>query len=272
MVIPALKSSYHSFITINDTHMNIIIIEDELNAYSYLKSIILSQKPETRILTHIESVEDAVNELPNYADIDLIFMDIQLADGLSFEIFNHISVKAPIIFTTAFDQYAIEAFKVNSIDYLLKPVDPEELKKALQKFDSYDKRYAQTNHYNELQNILLSMDKRKKQRFLVKKGGHYEFIDIKNVGTVASSDGITFVFSKGGQRYIYNKTIEQLSKELDTDQFFQINRAQIINIDIISKAHPYFNNRMKLELSMNSPEEYVVSRSKLSVFKAWLDR
>ncbi len=253
--------------------MNIIIVEDELNAFNYLKKLLDKTIGTYNLLHHIESVEDAVNVFSNDPNVDLVFMDIQLADGLSFEIFNHVIIETPIIFTTAYDAYGIEAFKANGIDYLLKPVEKDELERAINKFEKISRPNSTNNYTHQFESILKSLEAQKKQRFLVKRGSHFEFIDSNEVAVVLSQDGITLVYNKKGQRYIYNKTIEQLNGILDSRYFFQINRAQIVNINVISKAHPYFNNRMKLELNQAwLSDELIVTRSKLAEFKAWMDQ
>ena len=253
--------------------MNIIIVEDELNAFNYLNKLLARTIGAFNLLHHIESVEEAVNIFSSAPEVDLVFMDIQLADGLCFEIFNHVTIETSIIFTTAYDAYGIEAFKVNSIDYLLKPIEKDELERALKKYDKISANNSPNNYIDQFQHVLKSLEGQKKQRFLVKRANHFEFIDTNKVAFVTSEDGVTLVYNKEGQRYIYNKTIEQLNNNLDSRFFFQINRAQIVNVNVISKAHPYFNNRMKLEF--NKPwikEDLIVTRSKLAEFKAWLDQ
>jgi two-component system response regulator LytT len=251
--------------------MNILIIEDEINAFEYLQTIILKVKPEAHVLAHLESVEDSVNWLSQNDSPDLIFLDIELSDGLSFEIFQHVVIEAPVIFTTAYDQYAIEAFKVNSIDYLLKPIHVNDLAKAIEKFERF--RPQGTSEFTEhIKSLFNTVNQPKKQRCLVKKGNHFEFISISDIAYVNSEEGITFLHTFKGQRHIYSNTVEGLMGSLDTRQFFQINRGQIVNIDAIKKIHPHFNSRMKLELSnTNGKTEFLVSRSKLPTFRAWVD-
>jgi len=251
--------------------MNILIIEDEINAFEYLQSMVKKMQPKANILAHLDSVEDSVNWLHQHEQPDVIFMDIQLADGLCFEIFNYVKVKAPIIFTTAFDQYAIEAFKVNSIDYLLKPVNPEDLMKALQKYQA--QQAATAGAFNQqIQSVFGQLNRQKKHRCLVKRGNHFEFIEVSDIAFVHSESSITFLHTFDGKRHLYNNTIEGLVKSLDETLFFQISRHQIVNINAVQKIHPYFNQRLKLEL--NTPTEsieFLVSRSKISSFKNWID-
>jgi two-component system response regulator LytT len=251
--------------------MRVLIIEDEINASEYLQRIIKKLKPKAQIIGCLDSVEDAVNWLFQHEPPDLLFMDIQLSDGLSFEIFKHVEIKSPIIFTTAFDQYAIEAFKVNSIDYLLKPIHIEDMKRALTKFDQ-QKAPIHTQLSTQLQSIFRNMNKQKKHRCLIKKGNHFEFINIVDIAFVHSEDGLTFLYTFQGKRFLYTSTVEGLMDTLDPDQFFQINRGQIVNIDAIQKIFPYFNQRLKIEpMSPVGNIELVVSRSRIQQFKAWVD-
>ena len=251
--------------------MKVLIIEDEKNAYDYLSGLIKRANPTVAISDQLESVEEAVNWFTEGHEIDLVFLDIELSDGLSFEIFQHVEVKAPIIFTTAYDQYAIEAFKVNSIGYLLKPINQLELNQALEKYEKYRPKDLDA-FSSQLRSIFGQGQNVKKQRCLVKKSNHFEFIQIKEIAFIHSDHGLTFLHTFNGERHLYNNTIEGLYQELDTKQFFQINRGQIVNIEAIKKIHPYFNHRMKLDLqTTKSNIEFLVSRSKLSEFKTWLD-
>ncbi|MEZ5042298.1 MAG: LytTR family DNA-binding domain-containing protein [Saprospiraceae bacterium] len=251
--------------------MNALIIEDEINAFEYLKALLQKIEPSASILAHLDSVEDSINWLFKNEAPDLLFMDIQLADGLCFEIFNHVEVKTPIIFTTAFDQYAIEAFKVNSIDYLLKPINPEDLAQALQKFNS-QQGHLKTHLNQQLQSVFANLNKQKKHRCLVKRANHFEFIEVVDIAFVYSENSITFLHTFDGKRHLYNNTVEGLVKTLDETLFFQISRNQIVNINAIQKIHPYFNQRLKLELKLPAEGfDFLVSRSKISQFKEWID-
>ena len=253
--------------------MNILSIEDEINAFEYLKSMLYKINPGIKSLTNIDSVQGSLNYLSNHQDsLDLIFMDIQLADGLSFEIFNHIDINKPIIFTTAYDQYALDAFKVYSVDYLLKPIHIDDLRSAYQK---YEQLYTnQVSDADKLKEMILSINKPKKNRCLVKRGGHYEYVDVKDIAYVNSEDSMTFLHTTDGQRHIYSKTIERLFTELDLAMFFQINRSQIININAIHQVHPYMNQRLKvlLDPKLKATAEFVVSRNKMTSFKGWMDQ
>ncbi len=251
--------------------MKVLIIEDEWNAYEYLSSILLKIDSSIEIMDNIDSVQAAVTYLSERPNLDLIFLDIQLSDGQSFEIFNHVSIDTPIIFTTAYDQYALDAFRVHSIDYLLKPIHIDELERSL---DKYRKHYSTgSTSTEELSNILSSISRPKKKRCLVKRGGHYEYVDVEQISYVYSEDSMTFLSTADQRRHIYSKSVENLFKELDEAQFFQINRSQIVNINAIKEVHPYFNQRLKILLTgANDTEEFVVSRNRMSSFKQWLDQ
>lgn len=248
--------------------MKTLIIEDEINAYEYLLRLVNEVQPQCTIIDHIDSVQDAINWFHTHEMPDLIFMDIQLSDGISFEIFNHIEVTSPIIFTTAYDQFAVQAFKVNSVDYLLKPINKEELKSAFTKLENSSSFQENTNAY---QNIIQSLPRQKKNRCLVKKGNHFEFIAVDNILYINSDDSLTFLHTKNGHRHIYSKTIKDLIDSLDPNSFFQINRKQVVHINAIEKIHPFLNQRLKLEIKTGKETEFIVSRNRMSAFKHWVD-
>lgn len=251
--------------------MKYLIIEDEYNAFLYLQKLLNNLMPEAELLQHIESVEESVNWFMQNVHPDLVFLDIQLSDGKSFEIFNHIQINAPIIFTTAYDQFALEAFKYNSIDYLLKPIHQDDLGKSLNKFKK--QRFSFDTQFSEqIQRIFQQQARKKKHRCLVKKANHFEYIDVKDIAYVNSEDGITFLHTFGKQRHIYSKSVEKLMLMLDEQQFFQISRSQIINIAAIQKVHPFLNQRMKIEIApqLGNPN-LIVNRTKIKEFRVWLD-
>ncbi|WP_298423972.1 LytTR family DNA-binding domain-containing protein [uncultured Kordia sp.] len=255
--------------------MNVLIIEDEFRAANQLQNMLTKCAFVYNLVDVIDSVEDAVdwfqtNEMPN-----LIFMDIQLADGLSFEIFQKVEVEAPIIFTTAFDQYAIQAFKVNSVDYLLKPIQQEDLQKALGKFTKSSNPSTIDNAV--LKQLLTSIQTqtelktaKKRTGLLVKEGTGFVQIKITDLLYVYSEDSITFGVV-AGKRYIIDETIDQLFNSFDSDQFYKINRGQIVAKNAIQKINPYFNHRVKLSILHERDQEFIVSRQKTSDFKAWLN-
>lgn len=248
--------------------MNVLIVEDEINAYEHLKTLLSKLRPTYTIVEHLDSVQDTINWLENNVHPDLILLDIQLSDGISFELFNHIEVRSPIIFTTAYDQFALQAFKVNSIDYLLKPINQEEFLSALIKLETQRQEGNKTNHATSL---LKSFSSGTKNRCLVKKGNHYEFITVDDIAFINSDDSLTFLYTDDLKRHIYTKTVQELIAEIDEKTFFQINRKQIININTIKKIHPFLNQRLKVELTIQSDVDFIVSRSRITAFKEWID-
>lgn len=248
--------------------MRTLIVEDEINACEYLQGLVKKLRPSYEIIAHLDSVQETINWLNHNQQPDLIFLDIQLSDGISFEIFNHVQILSPIIFTTAYDQFALQAFKVNSIDYLLKPIGEEELNASLQKLENQSQKLSSTN---AIEDIVKQFSSGKKNRCLVKKGNHFEYINTDDISYINSDDSITFLHTKSGHRHMYTKPLQVLMAELDTEIFFQINRKQIINIHAIDKVHPYLNQRLKVDLSISCDDEFIVARNKMSQFKAWID-
>jgi DNA-binding LytR/AlgR family response regulator len=209
-----------------------------------------------------------VDWLNNNPQPDLIFLDIQLADGISFEIFEHVKVTSPIIFCTAFDQYAIRAFKLNSIDYLLKPVDPEELKNALNKFQSG--RKAPEITLDQIRVLLQPVQKIYKNRFLVKIGERIQTIAIDEIGTFYSEDKVTFLMTKQGKKFIIDYTLDEVENLLDPELFFRLNRKYISSVGAIKGVFTYSNSRLKILLENSSDNDILISREKMAAFKSWL--
>jgi DNA-binding LytR/AlgR family response regulator len=252
--------------------MRIIIIEDEFFAVERLKQMILSIRPSTKILATIDSVEETVQWLQNNQTPDLIFMDIQLADGESFDIFQKIEVSAPVIFTTAYDQYTMEAFKSNGIDYLLKPVEEDELKRAIYKFENL-KGLAQADQNHAISELLSRMSSKKefKDRFLLKSGKEYVIAHVDDIAYFMAEEGVVFIWMKNGKRKIVDSTIEQIEHEMDPKKFFRVSRSTLVSIDAVQRIHAHFNSRLKLDLIPNPGIEIMVSRNRVKDFKKWLD-
>ena len=249
----------------------VLIIEDEQPAAKRIKKLVKDLDPNIEIIEVIDSVEDAVEWFKNNAMPDLAFFDIQLADGLSFSIFEKAKVTCPVIFTTAYDQYAIKAFKVNSIDYLLKPIEPEALQNAWKKFQSLTKESGP--NLQEMMAAFQQMNQKKnfKERFLIKKGDGFKYLTINEVAYFLSDGGLTFLIDKTGKRFIVDDKMDSLEAALDPHHFFRINRKFIISENSVSKISNYFNSRLKLELLPVSKEEVVVARERVSEFKKWLN-
>ena len=249
--------------------MKILIIEDESRAASQLQRMLKACNFDFELLDIIDTVEDTVLWFQKNTAPDLVFMDIQLADGLSFEIFQKIEIEAPIIFTTAFDQYAIQAFKVNSVDYLLKPIQKEDLDTALDKFLKSNK--PTTIDPSILKQLLGSMQaSTKREGLLVKEGSGFVQINISELLYCYSEDSITFGVTSN-KRFIIDETMDELIGSLDQNTFYRINRGQIVAKSSIQKMDPYFNHRVKLSISNPRDQEFIVSRPKTSDFKKWMN-
>lgn len=250
--------------------MHVLIIEDEQRAAGQLQRMLKTCDFNFQLLGIIDTVEEAVKWFRENTSPDLVFMDIQLADGLSFEIFQKTEVEAPIVFTTAFDQYAIQAFKVNSIDYLLKPIQKDDLSLALDKFaKSNTSTVIAPSVLKQLLGSLQATQKR--EGLLVKEGGGFVQIKISELLYCYSEDSITFGVT-ASKRFIIEETMDELFSSLDQNEFYRINRGQIIAKTAIQKIDPYFNHRVKLSISNPRDQEFIVSRPKTSDFKRWMNK
>ncbi|WAC10234.1 LytR/AlgR family response regulator transcription factor [Dyadobacter pollutisoli] len=248
--------------------MKILVIEDEKPAARRLIQLIKERMPEAEIYDSIDTVTAAVRWLESNPRPDLVFLDIQLADGISFEIFEKVKVTAPIIFCTAFDQYAIKAFKLNSIDYLLKPVDPEELTNALNKFKSGLREPVISLEH--IRSLIQPPPKSFKTRFLVKIGERIQTVDVQNIAFFYSEDKVTFLQSRAGKKYIIDYTLDELEEMVSPDTFFRLNRKYISAISAIKDVFTYSNSRLKIHLENCADNDILISREKMGAFKSWL--
>ncbi len=249
----------------------ILIVEDEKPAATRLSKLVKGLDTKIEIIGIVDSVEDAVFWFENEQQPDLAFFDIQLADGQSFQIFEQTNVACPVIFTTAFDQYAIKAFKVNSIDYLLKPIDPKELEQAWQKYQTTHRRNDQsiTQLWTAFQQI--NEQKNFKERFLIKKGDQYKYLTIKEIAYFYSEEGLTFIMSNDGKRYVIDDKLDQLENTINPKLFFRINRKFIIGENAIQKISTYFNSRLILNVQPSFDGNIIVARERVGSFKEWLN-
>jgi len=249
-------------------YMNILIIEDEIPVAKHIKRLINAIKPDDSVLGPIESIGKAVDWFQSHPEPDLVLCDIQLADGLSFEIFEHVSVQAPLIFITAYDQFAIRAFKLNSIDYLLKPVDPEELKHAMQQVE---KRQTSSISAETIQSLLQSSQRKYKSRFMVKLGDMIKSIKTEEVLYIFSKDKATYLHTIDGKNYIVDYALSDLEEVLEPQTFFRLNRQYIASIDAIEDVLIYSNSRLRITLTECEDDSILVSRGRVDDFKRWMD-
>ena len=257
--------------------MKYLIIEDEPLAQQELVRMLKSLDSNFELLASIDSAKESINWLKNNAQPDIIFMDIHLSDNVCFEIFNHVNITAPIIFTTAYDQYAIEAFKTNGIAYLLKPIEEDELIAALKKFKTLTNVnielstiHTQIQQLSSL-NSQFSPQSTYKERLLAKIGDNYQHLQMSDIAYFYSEDHYTFVTTQDNQRYIINYTLDTLVEQLNPQHFFRISRQFILNINSITSVSKHFNGRLKIATKPTFTEEIYVSRNRVQTFLAWLD-
>ncbi|MCU0467152.1 MAG: LytTR family DNA-binding domain-containing protein [Arcicella sp.] len=254
--------------------MNVLILEDEMLSAQRAKNLLHEHDPTIAVLETIDSVEDATDWLSRNPEPDLMLVDIHLSDGLSFDLFKKIQVKSPVIFTTAYDQYAIQAFKTNSIDYLLKPLDKSELGVALGKYHalSQERKSLLTSDIQRIMQTFQASTKKYKNRFLVKFGDNIQFKNTDEIAYFFADDKITYLVSNEGRRFVIDHKLEQLESLLDPQFFFRLNRKFIIRIDAVQKIKTLVNSRLQIFLKPNFEQDIFVSKEKTSEFKTWLDQ
>lgn len=256
--------------------MKILIIEDEMPAAKRLHRLINDLNTSIEVLAHLDSIEATVEWLNKHPKPDIAFMDIELADGQSFEIFNRVKVDFPVIFTTAYDEFALKAFEVNSIDYLLKPIEPEGLQKALNKWEFFKKGSTNPPHSAlNLEALLSSLNikpvENYKSKFLIKSGEKFFYIETEQISYFFSEDKLTWLLTREGKKYMLDTPLDHLEKQLDPVDFFRINRSIIAHYKSIGTIHTHFNGKLKIDMLPKFHEEVFVSREKASAFKEWLD-
>lgn len=250
--------------------MNVIIIEDETPAANRLSKLLHTVSDEIVVTKRLDSIVSAVDYFKHAPACDLVFMDIQLADGLSFDIFNQVQLTTPVIFTTAFDQYTLKAFKVNSIDYLLKPIDEQELGLAIEKFRSlyFKKEHDFSQRFYKMVQDINSV--RYKERLLIKRGQQLSYIKTSELAFCFADGKLCFAVDFDNNKFLLENTLAQLEEQLGPDKFFRINRHLLVNIEAIKKIHTWLGGRLKLELAPATSAETVVSRERVNGFKEWL--
>ena len=252
--------------------MKVIIIEDEIPAANRLAKLLHNYNDDIEIIHKADSIESSVRYLGTTQNIDLIFMDIQLADGLSFDIFEKVKISTPVIFPTAFDQYTLKAFKVNSIDYLLKPIDEKELQQSL---DKYQKLYPKTQEdfSGKITRLLQEMNAVKyKERLLIKRGQQLSYLKTESTAYCFADGKLCYAVDFNGAKYLLENNLSQLEEQLQPDNFYRINRHLLINIEAVKKVHTWLGGRLKVEMPFATTAETVVSRERVNGFKEWLGR
>lgn len=251
--------------------MKALIIEDELHNTRLLKGMIHTIRPNWDIVGELESVQESIEYLKSNQP-DIIFMDIQLSDGICFSIFEEVEVSSLVIFTTAYDEYAIKSFKVNSIDYLLKPIHEDVLTEAIQKFEKFhEKMNVVVNpDYNKLVDLLQPTTYRK--RFMVSGGKSLLKLEVENIAYILTEDHATFAYTFDGGQYLLDSTMEKLEMEMDPEMFFRTGRGTIINIASIEKVEAANGGKLIVNLVSSLGNQVKVSRLKANAFKAWIDK
>ena len=252
--------------------MRVLIIEDEAPAAKRLIKLLEAIIPEMELVERLDSVERSISFLEKNPALDLIFMDIQLADGLSFDILNAIKIQTPIIFTTAFDQYTLKAFKVNSIDYLLKPIDEKELAEAIQKYKTlHTSLQPSPDISDKVLQMIADLQKTKfKERLLIKRGQQLNSLKTDLIAYCFADGKLCYAVDRQHQKHLLEQNLSQLEAQLDPAKFFRINRNLLVHIDSIQKVHTWLGGRLKLEFSTPVNFETIVSRERVNEFKEWL--
>lgn len=248
--------------------MKVLILEDETLAAEKLEATLMELQPEWQVVSRIKSISSAVEWLESNPHPDLIISDIRLLDGLAFEIFQKVKIDKPVIFTTAYDQYAIRAFEVNSIDYLLKPVQKEKLQTALAKLQ----KEPPFPDYNEVLTFIKSNKTSYKSRFMVRLGQRIVAIPAEKIGYFYSENKLSYIVTLDAKKFPLDQPLDELIDLLDPKRFFRANRQFIVAFDSIAEIHPYFKGRIKIVLQPKSDEEVVISSDRTPEFKKWIDQ
>ncbi|MEM6524619.1 MAG: LytTR family DNA-binding domain-containing protein [Bacteroidota bacterium] len=252
--------------------MKVLIIEDETLAAEKLENLLKELDESIEVLDKLKSIDAAVEWFAgDQNNPELVISDIRLLDGLSFDIFKQIDYTGAVIFTTAYDQYAIKAFEVNSIDYLLKPVQKEKLKKSLDKFIALSPTESSPFPYDELVAMIKGQQHEYKSRFMVKTGNKIVAVPVEKIGYFYSQNKLTYIVTHDNKKYPLDQPLEIIDQQLDPKKFFRANRQFIITFESIDEIHPYFKGRVKINLKHHPEEDIVISSDKSPEFKKWLD-
>ncbi len=263
--------------------MRVAIIEDEKPNLRMLTDMLQKLRPGWEVVARLESVSQSVAFFADGEQPDLVLMDIQLSDGICFTIFEQVHVTSNIIFTTAFDQYAIQAFRVNSVDYLLKPVRESDLERALEKFESWrgpqhsgrhpdHQALSQGADYGEILRAIRSGQKEYRKRFLISAGNRYYKLDTPDIACFVSENRITTAITWSGEKHVVDFSLDRLEEELDPDHYFRADRRTIVHIDLIARFEDYFGNKLVVRLKSPVNDKITISRLKASAFKMWVGK
>ncbi len=251
--------------------MNAIIIEDEKLSAEHLVNLLKRIDSSINVVATFDSVKKSIEVFQKGTKADVLFVDVHLADGLSFEIFSKVQIDIPVIFTTAYDEYAIKAFKLNSVDYLLKPIGTEDLRGAIDKLKKFNNQ-QQVSIIKDIASAYQNLNKQYKNRFLVKMGDTIVSVKTDDILHFIAEDGITLMLTNSGKRYPVDYTLDQLEGLVAPDLFFRINRKVLICINSVQKVSSYFNSRLKINSELLEDESAIVSRERVNEFKSWLDK
>lgn len=252
--------------------MKLLILEDETLASDRIEKLLKEIDASHEIVAVIKSLDEGRKWFENHEAPDLIISDIRLLDGLSFELFKELKIEIPVIFTTAYDQYAIKAFEVNSIDYLLKPIQKEKLAEAIQKHKDRVQQGKFPADFEGLYDIIQKQKQSYKSRFLIKVGQKILAVPVEKIAYFYSQNKLTYIVTKEGQKLPTDQTLETLEDQLNPKNFYRANRQFIVSYESIAEIHPYFKGRLKIEVTPSSDMEIVISAEKTPEFKAWLDQ
>lgn len=254
--------------------MEILIIEDEQLGAEKLIRLLTSIDPFIKIVGNTRSIRASVEWLLQHTHPDIILMDIELTDGQSFEIFNHIAIKSMVIFTTSYDEYALQAFKVNSVDYLLKPIKREELQNALDKYRQLQQKFSGPSLSIEhlINELKQQHAKTWRSRFLVKQGQKLVSVETSDIAYFYADGRLSYFIGWDKQKHVLDYTIEELEQMLDPQQYYRANRAFLIHIKAVGQIHNYFNGKLKLDLKPAIDKEVLISREKAMEFKEWMGK
>jgi DNA-binding LytR/AlgR family response regulator len=250
------------------SNWKVVVIEDEKPAARRLERML--EKLGLSVQQVLHAVEESVNWFYNNPHPDLVFLDVQLSDGLSFEIFEEIPLKSAVIFTTAYDEYALKAFKLNSVDYLLKPIDPDELKRAIEKFELHFRSGTGKIELDQIKKLLRPDKPAFKKRFTIRIGQHLKMVPVERINCFYSENKATNISTADGRDYILEESLDQLEPILLPERFFRVSRKYIVNIDAITDIIAYSNSRLKLQIDGLKGHEIIVSRERVRDFKDWI--